>query len=67
MIEKDIEITWQIEDGYVGHGPHHVSIPRDEWDECETQQEKDDLAWSYVQTDFENTVSYFIVDIDEED
>lgn len=59
-------ISWQVEDGYAGGSrPHSTKIPQDEWDDCETEEEKNELIEDYVQHDFEQTISWCILSIDE--
>lgn len=56
-----MEVTWEICDGYVGGSrPQTTEVPDDELSECETEDEREALINSYVQTDFEQNVSWEI-------
>ena len=59
-------IRWEVEDGYVGKSrPQSTSIPRDEWDECVTQEDRDALIEEWVQFDFEQRIRWYINSVDE--
>lgn len=56
-----MRVTWEIEDGYVGRSrPHYTEVPDDELDECETDEEMEHIIEEYVQTDFDNSISWTI-------
>jgi hypothetical protein len=56
-----IEVTWGIEDGYVGGSRlQHTYIPREEYEEAETQDDRNILVEEYIQNDFENIVIWYI-------
>ena len=57
-----MRITWEVEDGYCGKSrPHEIIVPDDELAECGTDQERKELLIEeYVQTDFDNKVSWTI-------
>jgi len=59
-------IHWEVEDGYVGHRPHSTEIPQDEWDECETEEERNALIEDCIQLDFGQTIFWCITSIDED-
>ncbi len=60
---KDIEITWQVSDGYAGGAaPQYTTIPRDDWDACETDAERQELINYSVNEDFLEKVSWHITD-----
>lgn len=63
---NDIIIIWEAEDGYVGKSrPQETRIPRRDWDDCETQAEKDALIEEYVEEDFRNKISWYVKEIKE--
>lgn len=66
MAFTDVIVTWHVEDGYVTGGrPMKSRIPRSEWDEAETPEEKERLAEEWVCTDFREYVTYRIESVDE--
>ena len=34
-MSKDIEITWEVDDGYVGSRPHSILIPAEEFEDMD--------------------------------
>ncbi len=54
-----MKIKWEVSEGY-GHGdcPHYLEIQEEEFEDCETEEEKRDLIAEYVQAEFEEKVSY---------
>lgn len=59
-------VTWKIDDGYVNNGPHKTEIDDAELEECENDAEREILIEEAVQNDFENTVSWYIVNRDQQ-
>jgi len=60
-----MKIKWEIDDGYVGKSrPHFCTIPDEEFEGCESERERNEIIDSWVQTEFENNISYYWV-IDE--
>ena len=58
-----MKIIWQVDDGYVGgNRPHTTEIPDDELENCETEEERKELISEYIQDDFNNIVSWYIID-----
>ena len=56
-----MEITWEVEDGYIGKSrPQTTIVPDDELDELETGLEKEKLIEEYIQEDFANKISWNI-------
>ncbi|HEC65113.1 MAG TPA: hypothetical protein ENI23_07465 [bacterium] len=54
-----MEINWEIEDGYAGGSrPQTITIPDDELEMCETDEERRELVYEYIQDDFEQTVRW---------
>lgn len=53
-----MNITWYVEDGYAGHGPHEVEVD-DEDLEGLTMKEQDKVIEEYVKGEFEQTVSFY--------
>jgi len=52
-------VTWEVDDGYVGKSrPQHTEVPDDELAECETDEEREDLINDYIQSDFEQRISW---------
>jgi len=57
-----MEITWEVEDGCVGKSrPHHLTIPNEELEDYETEEEKQEFIEEYVQNEFEQTISFSII------
>lgn len=55
-----MEITWHIEDGYVGGSrPHSVEIDDDELSGCETREEQREVIEEYVKQAFQNDIDYY--------
>ena len=62
-----MRVTWTIEDGYANRGRNHeVHIPDDEVAECSSQKELEALIYDYVQVEFDNRISWAIVNIDDD-
>jgi len=60
-----MRVTWEVEDGYVGKSrPHFFEIDDEELAECETEEERQQLIEDYVQTEFDNIISWYIVRTD---
>lgn len=60
-----MRVTWEVDDGYVGKSrPHHVDIPDDEFEDCTTEESKQALIEDYVQEDFDNRISWYVVGTD---
>jgi hypothetical protein len=56
-----MRIIWEVDDGYCGGSrPQILEIPDEEFEYCDTEEEKDNLISGRVQEDFENVVSWFI-------
>jgi len=54
-----MEITWQVVDGYCGGVRLQVTeVCDDELDECETCEEREKLINEYIQSDFENSITW---------
>ncbi len=54
-----MEINWEIEDGYAGGSRSQTTtIPDDELEMCETDEERRELVYEYIQDDFEQTVRW---------
>ena len=52
-------VTWEVDDGYVGKSrPQHTEVPDNELAECETDEEREDLINDYIQSDFEQRISW---------
>ena len=61
-----MRVTWEVEDGYVGKSrPQHTEIPDDELSDCETEDEKQHLIEEYIQSDFEQNISWSITHTEE--
>ena len=66
-MEDDIIVTWEVEDGYVGaSAPHTTTIPRQEYDCCETDEERQSLIDEYVEDDFRQTITYVISNVSDD-
>lgn len=56
-----MDITWYVEDGYVGKSrPHHLTIDDEDISDCKTQQEFENLVNDTVQEIFENNISWYV-------
>lgn len=52
-------VTWEVEDGYAGKSrPKYTEIPDEELDELETEEEKMELIYQYVEEDFNNCITW---------
>lgn len=61
-----MKITWEVEDGYCGGSrPQYTEVPDEDLDECETDDEREKLIEEYVQDDFDQTVSFTIINKEE--
>lgn len=61
-----MKVRWEVEDGYVGKSrPQYTEIPDEEWLECETESDRELLLEDYIQTDFDNNISWAIMHIEE--
>lgn len=60
-------VTWKVDDGYVNNGPHTVEIDQEDWDECETEEDRQYLIEDTVRYAFENNVGYTVVKVEEQD
>ena len=66
--EDQIEVIWEVQDGYVsGSRPQSTYIPREDYEECETEEEKQELVDEYVREDFLNSgkVSWSLIRVEE--
>jgi hypothetical protein len=58
--EDTIEITYGIDDGYVGGDrPHHVTVYLTDLLDCETYEEVEELIEESVEEDMRQTVSTY--------
>ena len=55
-------VIWELDDGHVGKTRFKIEIPDDELEEYETEDEKEELINEYVQADFEEKISWNIVE-----
>jgi len=55
-MSDSFEVTYGIDDGYVGNGKHTFEIREDYFDEGDNLA---DLFWDFIETDFEQTVHTF--------
>ena len=56
-------VTWQVSDGYArGSRPHTTTIPDEELEECETEEKREELISEYIQDDFEQKISWSIIE-----
>ncbi len=54
-----MEVTWEVEDGYLGKSrPKTTIIPDEEIADCETEDEAMQLVEDYVQSDFDNEICW---------
>ena len=61
-----MRVNWEVNDGYCGKGrPQFVEIDDSEFDDCETDAERQKIIEEYVQDDFNSTISWEIIDIEE--
>ena len=65
-MKKEIKVVWEIDDGYAGGArPHYTYIPFEDWDECETDEEKETLVQEYVEQDFLN-ITWYVVKVQDD-
>lgn len=58
-----MKVRWEVEDGYVGGSrPHYTEVDDEELAECETEQERQNLIDEYIQEDFEQTVTWSVIE-----
>ena len=58
-----MQITWEIEDGYVrGSAPHHTEIPDDELAELDNDNDREKLIQEYIQADFDESIAWYETD-----
>lgn len=58
-----IEISWQVEDGYVGKSrPQRTLIEVEDLEFCETEDEVEQLIYDAIGDDFVQTISWAISD-----
>lgn len=56
-----MEITWEVEDWYCGKSrPHHTTIPDEEFEDCETEEEREQLIEDWIQEEFKQKISWII-------
>ncbi len=56
-------VRWEVADGYAGGSrPHTTTIDDDELEECETEEERQDLINDYIQNDFDQKISWSIIE-----
>jgi len=59
-----MKVRWQAEDGYAGGSrPHTVTIPDDEFEDDMDEEQRQDVIESWVQGDFDNKVSWSIIEV----
>lgn len=58
-----ITVTWKVDDGFVGNGNHITTINDDELEDL-NEEEIEILIEDAVQADFNNNVSWYIVNVD---
>jgi len=60
-----VKVTWEIDDGSAGKSrPQYTLIPREEWDECESEEDRDMLIDEYVRCDFEQKIGWSVVGVE---
>ena len=62
---KSVKVTWEIDDGYVGRRPRTFYISHDEWEGCETQQEKDELVEALMEFEFHNNIAFYVTRVED--
>lgn len=60
-----MEIRWQVEDGYVGHGSYTFDLSDEEILDCGTVRDAMGMIENYAQQEFENNVSWCFLNHDE--
>lgn len=59
-------VHWEVEDGYVGKSrPQETEIPNEELEGL-SEEDRQALIHEYVQDDFDRTISWAIVRVEEE-
>jgi hypothetical protein len=57
--ENKMKVKWELDDGYLGASrPHWVEIPEDEFRDCTTKKEVNEVIEEFVQDDFNGRVSF---------
>ena len=63
-----MRIRWEVDDGYCGKGrPQITEVSDAELEECVSEREREDLIADYIQEDFDNKISWYIVSRDDEE
>ena len=58
-------VNWKTNDGHCcGTRPHKIHLREEDLAECETEEERMSLIEDYVQTAFEDTITWEIVSIE---
>ena len=61
-----IRITWYVDEGYTGKArPHYTEFEEDAFEDCETEEERQDIINEAVKEEFEEVVSYRIDKVEE--
>ena len=55
-----MEITWEVDDGYIGKSrPQYTTIDDSELEYCETEADKEEIIRQYIQEDFDQRISWY--------
>lgn len=58
-----LRVTWEVEDGYVGAArPQFTDIPDEEFKDCETEEDRQEVIQVWVQQEFEENISWTVTD-----
>ena len=58
-MSKKITVTWYADDGYTtGDRPMHTSIDPDDFEDCDTEDDVNEMISQQVQEDFEQKVCW---------
>jgi len=62
---KDVKVTWQVSDFYVGNHLRYLMIPGEEFEYCESEADRQDVIDLWVQDAFDNNISWGITGTEE--
>jgi len=59
-------VTWEVSDGYMGKSrPQYTDIDDCDLADCETEEEREMLIDDYIQSDFDQKISFYVVSLEE--
>ena len=65
-VRKDyIEVVWEVDDGYARFGSNTLVtlVPREEYESCANEKEREELLQELVKKDFDCEVTFNITEV----